>query len=134
MKTVTYEDALRALNEAVKAKGYDYQYPVGDAGGCWNVTETGEPDCIVGWALVWLGVPAEWFLEGARDDRRGMGAVSVCPLLRNTGVLDITDEAFALFRDAQARQDGGIEWGRSVVQSHLGNDEFQRLDLLSPVR
>lgn len=134
MQTITYETALRALNEAVKAKGYNHVYGSGDGnsgdlGGCYNVTLQGEPDCIVGWALIWLGVPAEWFM--ARDTlegcRRSAAAGPVCRMLKKAGMFEVDEDAQRLFRDAQEYQDTGRPWGLAVTKAHLGEDWFHSL-------
>lgn len=132
MKEITYDDALRALNEAVKAKGYNHVYErEGQFAGCYNVTLHGEPGCIVGHALVWLGVPAEWFLERDEngDSRRGSSARPVCSMLRRGGLLNVTDEALELFAEAQTRQDSGVTWGEAVTKAHLGTATFEDLRL-----
>jgi hypothetical protein len=128
MQTITYEMALRALNEAVKAKGHDYVYPrAWQSGGCYNVTLDGEPDCIVGWALVWLGVPGEWFLQDT--GRRDAGATTACNLLRMEGIFDVTHEAAEFFSQVQRRQDRGASWGEAVTMSHLSRAVFEAMGL-----
>jgi hypothetical protein len=131
MQTITYETALRALNEAVKAKGYDHRYEREEFGGCYNVTINGDPDCIVGWALIWLGVPAEWFTgsDPREGDRRGAGAGTVCHMLRKDDMLNVTDAAMELFRRVQARQDAVCAWGEAVTIGHLSPGIFEAMRL-----
>jgi len=132
MQKITYETALRALNEAVKAKGYNHTYQRSGTYGCYNVTLGGDPDCIVGWALIWLGVPAQWFLERDKehgDARRGAGAGSVCNMLYRSELLDVDEDAVDLFNSAQARQDQGVTWGEAVTIGHLGGEAFDNLRL-----
>lgn len=124
MKTnvIEYSDALRALNEAVKTKGYKYQYERQPGGACSNVRD-GEPDCIVGHALVFLGVPVEWFRE---NDLVCATAVDVCEAINHQDALPLAfqPDAIDLFVDVQVRQDEGMPWGESVTRSHLSEDEW----------
>jgi hypothetical protein len=131
MQKITYDDALRALNEAVKAKGYNHVYVREEFGGCYNVTLDGDPDCIVGWALIWLGVPAEWFTghDPVEGGRRGAGAGSVCHMLRKDEMLNVTDDAMELFRTVQTRQDTGTAWGAAVTMEHLSPGIFEAMRL-----
>ena len=131
MQKITYEMALRALNEAVKANGYDHVYKRSQVtAGCYNVTLAGEPDCIVGWSLIWLGIPAEWFLgkdEGHLSNRRGAGSDLVCSMLKKAEMFEVDEDARRLFRFVQGYQDDGMAWGAAVTQAHLGNDWFHSL-------
>lgn len=125
MKTITYELALRALNEAVAKRGpkwVDRNAMTGD--GCANVSLTGEPQCIVGTALVWLGVPPEWFLVG---DRRCSSTVTIIPVLEREGVMLFSTAASRLLGFAQSAQDAGGEWGEAVVKAHLGPEQYNAL-------
>lgn len=132
MQKITREIALRALNEAVKAKGYNHVYERGPVDGCYNVTLDGDPDCIVGTALIWLGVPAQWFLESDETfggSRRGVGAGVVCNMLYRSELFDVDEEAADLFRDVQVYQDQGVAWGEAVTRAHLGRDVFDDMRL-----
>lgn len=122
---IGYDEVLRGLNEAVKAKGYDYVYPRDERGICFNVFE-GEPDCIVGWLLVWLGVPIEWFAVDSRD----IDPIrDVCTVLHMEDVAEFTPEARNLMANVQREQDGGATWGASVTRAHIGDDWYARLRL-----
>lgn len=127
MRTITYEDALRALNQAVADKGYDHVYERSWNGYCYNVWE-GQPACIVGHALIFLGVPIEWF---AKDTRDNDAVGDVCHVLFMEGMFEITDEALHLLGMAQTYQDGGLTWGVSVTRAHLGQEWFDSLNLHS---
>lgn len=122
---IGYEEVLRGLNEAVKAKGYDYVYPRDERGLCYNVFE-GKPDCIVGWVLIWLGVPIEWF---GPDNRANDPIDDVCMDLRMEEVVEFTQEARVLMKHAQREQDGGATWGAAVTRAHLGEDWYASLRL-----
>lgn len=128
MQTITYEMALRALNEAVKKNGYGYIDPQAKIGEtCQNVrrvvdedgglTDQWEPSCIVGTALVWLGVPVEWF---PLNHCYCQSIERVAVALRVTGVLDLTSEALRLLVKVQNYQDQAMNWGAAVAAGHLG--------------
>lgn len=132
MQVITDEAALRALNEAVRVKGHDYvdkQAKIGAT--CQNVvrvpgsTTEWMPSCIVGTALVWLGVPVEWFPD---NDCYSQSIHPVSDKLRAAGLLDIDNQALALFAHAQSLQDSKAAWGDAVVEAHLGVDWFESLD------
>lgn len=133
MKTIEYADALRALNEAVKAKGYKYVYPRTErsANYCYNIWN-GQPDCIVGTALVWLGVPIEWF--EAEPSRENDDVGDVCKALLLDGKFEFTEDAKDLLGQAQTHQDNGIPWGEAVTLAHLGGLTFENLGLHSDVK
>lgn len=132
MQTIEYDDALRALNQAVADKGYGYVYPRDERGGhCYNVWE-GNPDCIVGHALVWLGVPVEWFTkarEGHLWGRENDSAYDVCTTLAVSNMFNLTEEARDLLADVQRLQDEGVPWGEAVTRAHLSTDVFEALRL-----
>lgn len=125
MRVVTYEETLRALNEAVRDKGYNHVYQRPDGGYCYNVWE-GEPHCIVGHVLVRLGVPVEWF---EKDNRNIDDVGDVCKNLFLQGLFEFEEEARDLLGDAQVFQDSGDTWGVSVTRAHLGDDWFHALHL-----
>lgn len=123
---IGYDDVLRALNEAVKAKGYNHVYARhGDEYYCYNVWE-GKPDCIVGHALVYLGVPIEWF----EVDNRAIDDVGdVCKSLFLQDTFEFTHTARMMLGQVQSDQDGGMTWGEAVTRAHLGEEWFLSLDL-----
>lgn len=129
MQKIDYETALRAMNEAVRLKGPDYVDEYAAKGEtCRNVTLVGgeyKPSCIVGHALVWLGVPAVWF-EDMECRMGGIGLVAI--RLRNAGLLDLSQEAVNLMQTAQGKQDSRMSWGDAVVYGHLGYAAFQGLE------
>lgn len=119
METITYERALRALNQAVATKGHDYVYRKEEMpeGGCWNVNEDGtEPSCIVGHALAWLGVP----LECMTGSVRGASIPVLDSSLTRRGIIGTSREAVDLLSEAQVNQDKGVSWGESVARAYLG--------------
>lgn len=128
MKRITYADALRGLNEAVRAKGYDYVYER-RSGICWNVFD-GNPDCIVGHALVWLGVPVEWFAHGCREND---SACDIRAGLFADGMFDIDADALDLFSYVQAEQDNGSTWGAAVARNHVGEEAYNRMHMYENV-
>lgn len=126
MQTVTYELALRGLNEAVAAKGHAFVYDTRAESetGCWNVNQAGtEPSCIVGWALAWLGVP----LECMSGTRRGVSIQSLKGFLERDGVIALDEDAFILLLTVQSHQDQAMPWGEAVTRVHLGDKAFAAL-------
>lgn len=122
--SITYEDAARALDEAVNEKGTDFVYdpPSGDV--CSYTDREGNPSCIVGHVIAKLNPKAfariaefEWY-EVHDDD------VETYPLIKEANVshidttfgveLGLTDDAEKLLRMVQDRQDRGIPWGKAV--------------------
>lgn len=128
MNVTGYDEALRALNEAVRMKGHDYVDKFAKEGlTCQNIigskVEGYLPSCIVGTALVWLGVPAEWFAEV------GCYSTSIEPLserLAGAEILHLSRAAVALMSRAQTAQDSKETWGDAVVRAHL-HDTFDDL-------
>lgn len=129
MRTITREEALHALNEAVAMKGPNYVDVFAARGDtCRNVVrdEEGEwaPSCIVGTALVWLGIPAEWFAE---SQCLAVTATTATTRLRNAGLMDFSEDAVELLSDAQSKQDQKHSWGEAVAYAALGFDWFHSL-------
>lgn len=130
MRTITVEEAVRALNEAVASKGYDYIDPDAASGNsCRNVKYTigGDlvPSCIVGTALVWLGVPVEWFRLRECESH---SIYTLSGDLRDTGTLDITEDALEILSVAQGQQDQRQPWGVAVTRAVLGFEWFNDLE------
>lgn len=126
MRVVTYEETLRALNEAVREKGYKYTYGRrGPSMFCYN-TWHGQPDCIVGHVMVRLGVPIEWFDVDNRDND---DVGDVCKALYLQDLFEFEDEAKDLLGYAQSAQDNNVAWGEAVTRAHLGDDVFESLGL-----
>lgn len=130
MRTITREEALHALNEAVAMKGPDY-VDIDAANGrtCRNVRReddgTWVPSCIVGTALVWLGIPVEWFVE---DDCKAVSIATVAYRLRAAGLMDIPQDVVGFLGDAQSKQDQKHSWGEAVAYAALGFDWFYSLE------
>jgi hypothetical protein len=120
VKEVTYEVALRALNDAVAMRGPGYVDPGSRYGSCANVTRDEDgmwvPSCIVGTALTLLGVEAAWLGEWCESD----GFESTYEVLKEDGLMTMTEDAYYLFVTAQSEQDHGASWGKAVVVAHLG--------------
>lgn len=125
MRVVTYEETLRALNEAVRERGYNYVYPRNNRGVCYNVFQ-GKPDCIVGWVMIRLGVPIEWFKE---DTRENDNVGDVCRALFFQKMFEFEEAALDLLTDVQISQDSGSTWGVSVTRAHLGEEWYASLYL-----
>lgn len=122
--SITYEDAARALDEAVKEKGADYLYepPSGDV--CSYSDREGNPSCIVGHVIAKLNPEAfqkiaenEWYTlyDDEEDTYPIVKEANVRHIELTFGVeLGFTDKAENLLLLAQDRQDRGIHWGEAV--------------------
>jgi hypothetical protein len=113
MLEITYDMAVAALEAAVEEKGADYVYPESEKveDTCQYLNEDGSPSCIVGNALMRLGV--------TRLPRHGTGSPSAYTLLVATDYgpepVALADERTArLFEWAQHVQDDGTPWGEAV--------------------
>lgn len=129
MRTITREEALRALNEAVASKGYDYVDKDAAAGrACRNIRKqddgTHVPSCIVGTALVWLGIPVEWFIE---YDCGAVSVTTVADRLHGANLVTIPEDVLDFLADAQTKQDQKHPWGEAVVYAYLGWNGFNEL-------
>lgn len=129
MQKIDYATTLRALNEAVAMRGHGYKDKDAMSGAtCRNVLQredgTWTPSCIVGTALVWLGVPVEWFAE---NECFSSSAYIVTSKLRESRLFSFEADAADLLVEAQVRQDNQATWGDAVVFAHLGQDAFAAL-------
>lgn len=129
MRTITREEALHALNMAVASKGPNYVDKDAAAGLiCRNVVKaedgTWVPSCIVGTALVYLGVPPEWF-EMARCTSVSIATVAIRLVERD--LLNIEEAAIELMVEAQTAQDNKQTWGDAVARAYLGWLTFSEL-------
>jgi hypothetical protein len=130
MIEITYNDAVRAMNNAIMAKeeGPEYVYvktvafeESDEAGGdpylvCTYVHPDADgnltqPGCLVGAALIDLGIPVETLAEINQD---GFGASNLLSYLGGKGVVKATDKAKRVFSNAQSKQDRGWSWGGAV--------------------
>lgn len=129
MRTITREEALHALNEAVASKGYDYVDADAAMGHtCRNIRKqddgTWVPSCIVGTALVWLGIPIEWFVE---TDCHAVSVATVAERLHRASLVNIPEDVLDFLADAQTKQDQKHPWGEAVAYAYLGWNGFNEL-------
>lgn len=133
--------ALELLHKAVDEKGNDYVYPRGTGLASQTCTyeRNGEPSCIVGHALAYVGVPVEHLkvLDSLSDPAIGndttiatleedyeVGAeasyfdpetdIGPSAWLETNDDVVLTEEALLVFATAQNRQDAGTPWGEAV--------------------
>lgn len=124
MEIVRYQNALWALNMAVALRGPEHVDP-NAPDECTYVSKDGkEAACLIGTALVWLGVPVDFFSVPLRE----AGSNQVIRALREERLLDFSTEATNLFEVAQDAQDAGRAWGEAVAVAHLGWRDFGRLE------
>lgn len=131
MRTITRDDVLTALDEAVAEKGADYVYPRRTTensqpefgGGC-DYVRDGAPSCIAANALHRLGVPVETLQildhlapGGVGIDTRGVPAVLRAAGFEPGSAYD-HHGALGTLRKAQCRQDQGVAWGEAAKAAH----------------
>lgn len=104
---LSYDRAVELLGRAVTEKGADYVYE--DAVNCAYFGEHGEPRCIVGHVLHYVGV--EPFDP---DDVHNITSFGV--LMEEGVVSPVTadERAINLLVTAQVHQDRQVPWGESV--------------------
>lgn len=139
MINITLKQAVTALEEAVRARGRGFVYQNFAGHGCAYVhyevsTEDGErvnlePGCLVGDALIRLGVAPEAFLEDAGDVtgvlNTGNDAWRALSTLRDRGVITYDDGVADVLGGAQGLQDCGESWG--VALDHAKATAYDRL-------
>jgi len=117
--TITPENFRAALQRAVDARGANYIYQkveVYEGSGNWGCAyidpQTGEASCLIGCALVDLGVSKEWLrLVDIDAEASGLPSSTADSVLRTLGAYaDIANAA----RDAQTEQDTGGNWGHAL--------------------
>lgn len=87
-----------------------YDRGMSGQGGC-SYQKGGEPSCIVGHALVRLGMPVEELMEFDDTGDSGIG----CIVSSNDDLFEIDDEkALWGVEKAQSNQDNGVPWGMAV--------------------
>lgn len=146
MRRITLAEASEAVDKAVADRGEDYVYPAAHCTYRWTpvhvvdrvVTEqmVGEPSCLVGAALAYLGV-LDWLVpRGYEDDADGAwwennDDTNITSLIELTTADVVFDEAAAEFLEhAQNAQDTKQCWGlaRRIARSNVGLP----LDQVSP--
>jgi hypothetical protein len=121
MIEIDADTAVRAMREAVEAKGRDFVYlrPTDEEDGACSYTHLvdGEvvPGCLVGDALVRLGVPVGKFRDlNINTGEDPWGAMS---RLKWDGILKFSEGAADVFGEAQRQQDSGIAWGNALAHA-----------------
>lgn len=131
MIKIDVRKAITALSEAVAEKGSEYIYQPLPAHGCVYVhfdaqpnPQTGnyekvnlEPGCLVGNALIRLGVPAEAFFgdgENHGSINEGMDALGALLRLEARGILEFDNDVDSIFQAAQNVQDDQKSWGLAL--------------------
>lgn len=124
---MTYEDAVRLVEESIAERGSDYVYePLVDRGdydhniGCAYVHRDGHgdpiPGCLVGMALIKWGVDPEVFDE--HEINVDHDSTSVITKLREEGSLGGIDPyAEIFFQRVQAVQDRQESWGSALTKA-----------------
>lgn len=121
-KRVTLDDALDALRKAVAEQGYEYEYR-DEHDSCYYATFVdgeAKPACIVGHALVYLGVPAEYLAKSCWNETSAIGALPY-GVLRDVGY-EVDDNATQAFHAAQLVQDSlnnekDTSWGAALAEA-----------------
>lgn len=112
---ITIDDVVRRIKE-LASENPDYVYRPVNYSDCANVHETESglvPGCIVGKALIDLGVPPGWFVE---NDLVESGSYVVMKTLGViTGRDHLNDHRFRFIDSVQGHQDDAETWGDAVA-------------------
>lgn len=117
---ITPQMALDALRHVVQEKGEDYVDPLSGPGGpgCRYIkpgTQEREPGCIIGCALVHLGVDTGILavMDASHDPLITTGGHGV---LLGHGI-EMHPHARSMLGRVQAEQDQGATWGRALAEA-----------------
>ncbi len=122
----TTQQVMDALEEVVKGKEmYVDPRSKTPALAC-RYLVNGEPSCIVGQVLSFLGVPIGVLhtMDCSTDPQIGSGGMLV---LRQAGVT-LDRVAAAILIQAQSTQDGGDTWGRALTDARLVYENAASID------
>lgn len=113
---IDLDAAMDAVRQSVDEKGRDHIAQPEYAGGCVYTTWTKDgnaPSCLVGHALVRLGLDADVFNElGINSDTDAERALEVLHLENYIG--SVTGSATEFFIAVQTHQDKGNPWGEAL--------------------
>lgn len=119
MIEITFDSAVKAMQEAIELKGPKYAYvnpngvETGDGAMCFYVdTARNAPSCAVGHVLHAHGVSI--------DDLRGVemeDATGALGSLEEDEILVCENRAINLLQDIQYTQDRGMTWADSLAES-----------------
>lgn len=124
--TLTIENVVKAVEEAVELKGSDYVYPSNEPdplresviGACQYV-RSGAPSCLVGHALVSLGVPlnrlASFDLQYANSAKAVLDTLYAEAIIDFENAGEELDEIETFLMAAQGKQDEGFTWGEALT-------------------
>lgn len=121
----TIDDIVRRITELGREKPDHVYTPRDSRAGCANIeaTEAGwVPGCIVGTALIDLGVTTTWFVD------HGVIRNGSIPVLRELGLIGYDEDTVnnpqcSWIRDVQRYQDGRVSWGKAVEESNKSYPE-----------
>jgi len=118
--TLSYEDALQGLKDAVAKNGPDFRYkkPGDFYTICRNFDLEGNPSCIAG--HVYYGIDPTW----AKDFDVNVAPVQ---MLVSIGDLKVDRKTEILLRIAQNKQDEGMLWGKAVELAQKVAERFGHL-------
>lgn len=104
---LTYEEALALLERAVEERGAEHST---DSEGCVYQDPVGNPSCLVGLALSYVG----W-----KPGSKTINETRFFALARNIHPEDfiLPDKAFALLVSAQDYQDAKMTWGSALERA-----------------
>ena len=122
---ITNKLAIKLLNEAVKERGKDYEYPVEWCVNFWDdsmevdeyIQKEGDPACLIGLVLSKLGVTKddlEW-CHSNDDDVESLFSGSCMRLPHQK--IHITTKALKTLAIAQKYQDVRKPWGKAVKKA-----------------
>jgi hypothetical protein len=106
MAKITLANIRDAVNRAIRLKGADYVYVGDDLKRCTYLNSADQPSCLIGYALIDLGVSWDTLLN---HNRNSISTLSI------RGVVDIEEDALTWAANVQVLQDRGETWGVAVA-------------------
>lgn len=121
--TLTPDNVIAALEQAVEKKGADYIYTdeIEEGGYCY--VENGVPSCIVGHVLISLGVDPLAFdalvLDSRIDAEFGQQSLNTSKFnhIAYRLPINVSEPLISALRSAQSSQDAGLPWGRAAAEA-----------------
>lgn len=115
-RVIDYDEAVRLVESVMNKEGFgpDYVYQNPDPEQptrCFNVWN-GEGSCIIGRALIEMGVEPEWFKQTGMRPAQPFSDVSRDLEIEKS--IRFTSKAYHFLREIQSCQDTKVPWGQAI--------------------